>query len=160
MRKCQGNEIAQMNNIGERIRIERDRLKFNQTEFGNLGGVLVSTQSKYEGNKRKPDSDYLVNVAKIGVDIQFVLTGVRSLNLDMVADPAADYNYPTGEFEDRLKRLAQIRDWFLEIEKENGIEFACSNLGTRLMDLAFRTNLDKRGIQVAYKLLFSTDDET
>mgnify|MGYP003624183146 CR=1 FL=1 len=64
-----------MADIGSRLRDERVRLGLSQTEFGELGGVRKNTQSKYESNERSPDALYLANVAKIGVDVQYVLTG-------------------------------------------------------------------------------------
>lgn len=64
--------------IGDRLREERKRLGLNQTEFGETGGVKLFTQSHYETGKRMPNGEYLANVAAIGVDVQYVLTGVKA----------------------------------------------------------------------------------
>jgi len=145
--------------LGERLKLERKRLKFSQTKFGGLGGVKKGAQIAYESGNRNPDSSYFVNLVKIGVDVQFVLTGVKSLNLDMVVkESSPDCEYTEGEFEDKLKRIAQIRGWFSEIEEERGIDFAESKKGIALMELAFKTNMDKRNVQLAYKLFFDADD--
>lgn len=71
-----------MTDIGTRLRDERIRLGLSQTEFGNYGGVRKNTQSKYESNERAPDALYLANVAKHGVDVQYVITGVKKAEAD------------------------------------------------------------------------------
>ena len=60
----------------------------SQTQFGEIGGVTKKTQMLYESGERLPDAAYLRAVTQIGVDAQYVLTGVRSKNLDelMVSD--------------------------------------------------------------------------
>lgn len=67
-----------MGSIGERLREERERLGYNQTDFGAFGGVGKKAQSNYEGNGRSPDADYLAGIAKAGADIAYIITGVRS----------------------------------------------------------------------------------
>ncbi|MFJ3315908.1 helix-turn-helix domain-containing protein [Herbaspirillum huttiense] len=74
-----------MNTIGERLKSERTRLGFNQTEFAAIGGVQRRAQLFYEQDERRPDAGYLQAVARLGVDVQFVVTGIRSgqaLSLD------------------------------------------------------------------------------
>lgn len=66
--------------IGARLRLERHRLQLNQTEFAALGGVRKLAQLRYERNERAPDAQYLLALAQAGVDVQYVLTGERSLN--------------------------------------------------------------------------------
>ncbi|HEI8938522.1 TPA: helix-turn-helix transcriptional regulator [Klebsiella pneumoniae] len=66
------------NYIGNRLREERERLGLSQPAMGEVGGVKKLTQLNYEKGERVPDSTYLNAVAKIGVDIQFVVTGTRS----------------------------------------------------------------------------------
>lgn len=63
--------------IGERLREERERFGWNQEDLGQLGGVNRNTQGKYEKGERNPDSAYLSAVAAAGVDVLYVLTGVR-----------------------------------------------------------------------------------
>jgi transcriptional regulator with XRE-family HTH domain len=67
-----------MSNCGERLREERERLGFNQTAFGAIGGVQKQAQLKYEKGERFPDAAYLAAAAKIGADVQYIITGVRS----------------------------------------------------------------------------------
>lgn len=67
-----------MDNFGERLRSERERLGLSQTEIGALGGVQKNAQHNYEIGKRLPDAGYLSALAKQGVDIYYVLTGQRT----------------------------------------------------------------------------------
>lgn len=39
--------------------------------------MSVTSQSNYERGERSPDADYLAAVARLGFDVQFVVTGVR-----------------------------------------------------------------------------------
>ncbi|MEY0512919.1 helix-turn-helix domain-containing protein [Providencia manganoxydans] len=63
---------------GERIRSERERIGLSQMAFGETGGVKKLAQLKYEQGERSPDVLYLAALSKIGVDVQFIVTGVRS----------------------------------------------------------------------------------
>ncbi|WP_110675930.1 S24 family peptidase [Salinicola sp. RZ23] len=67
-----------MDSIGSRLREERLRLELTQTEIGEQAGVTKNTQRLYEADQRSPKGDYLSSLASIGVDVQFVLTGIRS----------------------------------------------------------------------------------
>lgn len=67
-----------MSNFHERLREERKRLGLNQTDFSAFAGVTTETQSNYERGSRKPDSDYLQAIAVRGVDVGYLLTGVRT----------------------------------------------------------------------------------
>ena len=64
-------------NIFVRIKEERERLGLNQESFGSVGGVKKLAQFNYESGKRVPDAVYLENLSKIGVDVNYILTGVR-----------------------------------------------------------------------------------
>jgi len=67
-----------MVSFSERLKEERLKLDLNQTDFGDLGGVTKKTQMLYEAGERSPDARYLQLVAAAGVDVQYVLTGIRS----------------------------------------------------------------------------------
>ena len=60
-----------------RIKEERLRLGMTQAQFGQLGGVGKTTQIKYESGASAPDAHFLAAVAAVGVDILYVVTGVR-----------------------------------------------------------------------------------
>lgn len=65
--------------IGDRLKNERVRLNKSQAELAEIGGVGRVSQLKYESNERNPDTKYLAKVAKSGVDIQFVITGIKTV---------------------------------------------------------------------------------
>ena len=66
-----------MNDFGQRLREERERLGLTQVEFGKRCGVFKSTQFRYEKSERSPDVDYWQACNALGVDVQYVITGVR-----------------------------------------------------------------------------------
>ena len=68
-------------NIGERLQEERERMPLNQTDFAVLLGVHRKSQFNYENNKRQPDAVYLANAASVGIDVLYVLTGMRNENV-------------------------------------------------------------------------------
>lgn len=61
--------------FGERLKAERQRLGFTQAEFGKRVGVANTAQSRYEKGESSPDMSYWNAVANMGVDIAYVLTG-------------------------------------------------------------------------------------
>lgn len=63
--------------IGNRIKDERERLKMNQEKFALHGGVSLRSQQMYERDKTEPAAGYFVSIAKIGVDVNYILTGVK-----------------------------------------------------------------------------------
>lgn len=64
--------------IGQRLKEERDRLGYNQTEFAALGGAAKNSQYNYEKGERSPDSEYLAAIAKAGADVLYIVTGERT----------------------------------------------------------------------------------
>lgn len=64
--------------LQDRLKEERERLGFNQTQFGAIGGTTKKSQIDYEKGTTQPRASYLAALAKIGVDVQYVLTGERS----------------------------------------------------------------------------------
>lgn len=79
--------IAQMFNIGLRIIEERKRLGLTQDGLALSGGVSKRSQCNYESDKRSPDGKYLASIAATGVDIQYVITGVRTTPAKEALDP-------------------------------------------------------------------------
>ncbi|AJC15153.1 transcriptional regulator [Pandoraea sputorum] len=65
-----------MDTIGSRLKAERKRLGINQSDFSAIAGVQKNAQSNYESNVRSPDANYLAAIARAGVDVSFVVTGV------------------------------------------------------------------------------------
>ena len=67
-----------MSNIGIRIREERKRLGKTQAAFAETARVSLATQKNYEKNSNAPDTNYLLEIASLGADIQYIVTGLRS----------------------------------------------------------------------------------
>lgn len=68
-----------MTQIGLRLKSERLRLQVNQSTFALSGGVQTNTQGKYERGQRIPNLEYLARLAQVGVDVLYVITGIRSV---------------------------------------------------------------------------------
>lgn len=68
--------------IGERLKIERQRLGIAPTEFAVLCGVSRTTQFNYEAGDRAPDAEYLQKAHEHCVDVQYVITGQQPAGND------------------------------------------------------------------------------
>lgn len=64
--------------IAERIRAERERLGLTQAAFAEIGGVGRASQLFYENHDRYPDTLYLEKLSQDGVDITYLVSGMRS----------------------------------------------------------------------------------
>lgn len=100
----------QMSGIGARLRKERERLGLSQRAFGEIGGVEANAQGKYESGNRVPKADYLVAIAKAGVDVLFVLTGTTTpIALDNLTNTEekvlGSYRSLHKEDQDAIRRL-------------------------------------------------------
>lgn len=76
--------------IGERLREEREKLEFNQADFSAKGGCTRKTQYNYEAGERAPDGAYLAAIAAAGADVQYILTGIRSVTAPSVPTLSRD----------------------------------------------------------------------
>lgn len=63
--------------FAERLREAREEKRLNQEEFASLGGVKKGAQGLYETGKSSPNTEYLFNLARHGIDISYLLTGER-----------------------------------------------------------------------------------
>lgn len=75
-----------MVSFGERLREERERLSLTQAQFGQLAQVTKKTQMLYESGERSPKADYMTAIASSGVDVQYLLTGERTVRLSESAN--------------------------------------------------------------------------
>lgn len=76
---------------GERLREERERLGFSQTDLAEVGGVTRKTQFNYESGERYPDAAYLGALASVGFDVLYVVTGHRCHIAMTVSQERAGY---------------------------------------------------------------------
>lgn len=63
--------------IGARLKEERERLGYTQPAFAELAGTTKKSQIDYEKDSTQPKASYLANIAVIGADILYIVTGVR-----------------------------------------------------------------------------------
>lgn len=64
--------------FGERLRAERERIGLTQADLAEKMGVHKNTQARYEKADTQPPSGYLTGLRSLGVDSDYVLTGVRA----------------------------------------------------------------------------------
>ena len=67
------------NGTHDRLREERVRLGYNQTDFAAVAGTTQRSQTVYETGKRSPDLEYLAAIATVGADVQYIATGKRTV---------------------------------------------------------------------------------
>lgn len=67
--------------IGTRLKEERERLKLSQTALAEAAGTTKKTQIDYEKDNTQPKAQYLAFVAAMGIDVAYVITGVRLENV-------------------------------------------------------------------------------
>jgi len=75
-----------MTAFSDRLKEERKRLDLSQGEMAAVGGVSMNSQSNYENGHRSPDAEYLSRAASVGVDVGYLLTGIRAA---MASEPLA-----------------------------------------------------------------------
>ena len=71
--------------MGERLREERERLGFNQSEFAVLAQTTRKTLFNWESGDASPNAAALAGWAKLGLDVLYVVTGERQ-----ASQPVAD----------------------------------------------------------------------
>lgn len=91
-----------MTGIGPRLRQERTRLKLSQSALGAIGGVETNAQGNYESGARSPKADYLLRVSEAGIDINYILTGKRSNEIDITTPVSIIPNTAHDEHMDKV----------------------------------------------------------
>lgn len=71
-------------NVAIRLVEERERLGFSQRDFADKAGITLNGLRNYESGERWASTKFLIDAAALGVDVQYVLTGVRSPNRNEV----------------------------------------------------------------------------
>lgn len=125
--------------IGERLCDERKRLGLTQSKFADAAAVSARSQGNYESNKRKPNAAYWSAVTdKFAVDVQYVLTGKRSENIQT--------------FENKLEELQRVSQLVEKIAKNQNPQPDAYSLGP-LRDLAYQAHLSGDQLTVIFDLL-------
>ncbi|GAB0057350.1 hypothetical protein SIID45300_01677 [Candidatus Magnetaquicoccaceae bacterium FCR-1] len=65
--------------FSDRLKTERKRLKITIETMAKNSSVSRSSYCAYEAGETKPSVDFLMALAQLGVDTQYLLTGVRSI---------------------------------------------------------------------------------
>lgn len=112
--------------IGERLREERERLDFNQTEFAALGEASLRSQIEWEKGKAFPNAKLLAAWAEAGADVQYILTGVRA---------GGAVPYPTTSYTVLAPDEAALVDHYRHIEDKED-KSAVMKLAMRSADAA------------------------
>jgi len=63
--------------LGQRLKEERKRLKWSQTEMGQIGGIGRLAQLQYESEATAPTTRYLSLIGARGVNLAYVVLGIR-----------------------------------------------------------------------------------
>lgn len=97
--------------VGRRLREERSRLGLTQAVVVAKTGISLRQQKYFESDTHKPGGAYLEQLAAIGVDVQYVLTGVLRSEDEPVYDP--DAPVPPGENLGEMARAvgARLLEW-------------------------------------------------
>nr|WP_029766768.1 helix-turn-helix domain-containing protein [Pseudomonas sp. P818] len=64
--------------LGDRLKAERERLGYTQTEFADLAGASKRSQIGWEQGRSAPDANALAAWLEEGLDVIFVLSGQRT----------------------------------------------------------------------------------
>lgn len=100
--------------LGKRLREERQRLGMSQTDLARVAGLARTAQYNYEQGNRDPDTAYLSAVAEMGIDTSYVLTGKRQGSPEAARAAAAD-QIVDGVLAIGTKRSAEYRRGMLDV---------------------------------------------
>ncbi len=59
------------------MREEREAKSLTQADFAKIGGRNRISQATYESGKKTPNLEYLIELSTAGIDIGYILTGIR-----------------------------------------------------------------------------------
>lgn len=103
--------------IGKRISEERQRLGLSQKDVAEIWGIGRSTVAMIETGRSPLDVERLIELGKIGFDIQYVLYGERS---PVAASRLLDWKL-MAKIMDGVHKWSQIHEIRLPQEKEVSI---------------------------------------
>lgn len=115
-------DVRYLEKCGQRLQQERNQLGLSQAQMAEAGGVKRGSQVSYEKGERPPTAEYLFGIAAEGADIQYIVTGVRSLNVDekpKLQEPAPSYR-TGGDIDHKL--LADVIQKVSEVTGRPNVE--------------------------------------
>lgn len=123
----------------DRLREERERRGESQPVFGAIGGIKKQTQIAYEQGKSCPDLMYLQALEGAGVDVQYILTGLRTVKVQeppqaYEADPLNRRKQQVKAIVDQLdeKALEEIQVGIEKIKRMKEMEAELAELRKRI----------------------------
>lgn len=93
---------------GERLREERIRLGLSQPELAAACGVSRNSQINYEAEKNSPAISYFQHAADRGMDIAYVISGVRALPQNFLKEERAVFMELSAREEGVLSRFRRL----------------------------------------------------
>lgn len=106
-----------MKKLHERLEEERLRLEFNKGDWAAAGGVAGSTYTGYADGSREPLSSFFEGIAKVGADVNYIITGDRIGSGDYVKIEAST-RYQANQEYLSLRELALLDDFRSLSDKE------------------------------------------
>lgn len=97
-----------MSDFSQRLVSERKKLSRTQDEFATAGAVSKRAYCNYESGGRVCDAEFLAGIAKIGADVQFIVTGIYSANRSAVTTASEDTNVEDTEAVPLSKRAVAL----------------------------------------------------
>lgn len=82
--------------VGSRLREWRRRLGFSQEAFATSTGIPLQTIKGYELGHRQPGADALAAIASTGVNLNWLLTGAGSMDINPPLQVAAQPGVQTA----------------------------------------------------------------
>lgn len=86
----QSSKILSFDEIHIRLKQERERLMLTQEAFGEHAQAKKRTVADWESGKSSPTAVQLNLLSLIGVDVQFVVSGVRSVDISSTLTDAEE----------------------------------------------------------------------
>lgn len=90
---------------GERIKEERERLGFNQTDFAALSQSTRKALFNWESGIASPNAAALAAWAAVGLDVLYVVTGQRAGGVKPAPTLTAEEETMLGYFRDASKEV-------------------------------------------------------
>jgi len=107
-----------MSTVGSRIKKEMLRLGYDSSEISKIAGVTERAQYNYENDIRKPKTEYWEAIAKVGTNVQYIITGVES---SVSVEKATD-EIKMCELEDTLEMIyKQVGDALVVVKRMRGL---------------------------------------
>lgn len=93
--------------LGERLALARKRLGFSQEALCAAAGVPLGSIKKWEGANSEPGAANLAKLAKVGIDLNWLVTGVSYMTDDAGKQ---FFHVPPGEESNDLRTIQVMNE--------------------------------------------------